>query len=284
MWHDFLAMCRRSVASLESSVYSFLASRAPMPVEPITMPKPVIAVINASAALKDSDIAPIVQALQIQVSNHFAPIYGRDATLVQVKQGQLPPAGSWWLVFLDNSDIAGALGYYDVTGEGLPLSKVFAGTDVQYGNLPSVSASHELLEMLADPYCDTVIQRGSYFYAYEVADPVGADELGYYIDAQVKVSDFVYPAWFNAAGQGKMDYCGHVSFPFNLAGGGYIPCLDPSNPRGWQQQFGDENEGSDGPKARPKVGDRRERRRTPMELWIKSDAHIPNPRAQQDQS
>ena len=29
------------------------------------------------------------------------------------------PAGSWWVVFLDNSDQAGALAYHDLTNEGL---------------------------------------------------------------------------------------------------------------------------------------------------------------------
>jgi hypothetical protein len=38
---------------------------------------------------------------------------------------ELPAPDSWWLVFLDNSDQAGALAYHDLTNEGLPLSKVF---------------------------------------------------------------------------------------------------------------------------------------------------------------
>jgi hypothetical protein len=37
----------------------------------------------------------------------------------------MPAPDGWWLVFLDNSDQAGALAYHDLTNEGLPLSKVF---------------------------------------------------------------------------------------------------------------------------------------------------------------
>ena len=37
----------------------------------------------------------------------------------------------------------------DVTREGLPLGKVFAKTDQQYGEKWTGTASHELLEMLA---------------------------------------------------------------------------------------------------------------------------------------
>jgi hypothetical protein len=265
----------RFVTWLESTVSQFFAPPVQQINPPaVPMPRPVIAIINASSVLKDSDIAPIVQALQIQVTNHFAPVYGQDATLVQVKKDQIPPAGSWWLVFLDSSDVAGILGYHDVTSEGLPLGKVFAGLDLHYGNLPSVTASHELLEMLADPYCNKSARRETRFYAYEVGDPVQSDDLGYYIGAQIKVSDFVYPAWFSRTGKGKMDYCGHLIRPFQLGSGGYISVLDPSSGGGWQQEFGDEDDGADGPKARAKVGSRRERRRTPLEHWLQSEAHV----------
>jgi hypothetical protein len=258
---------------LAKLVYSFRVPAAPI-IQSSNMPKPVVAVINSSTVMKDSELSDIVQALQIQVSTHFAPIYGQDATLVQVKSGQTPPAGSWWLVFLDSSDVAGALGYHDLTNEGLPLGKVFAGTDLQYGNMPSVTASHELLEMLGDPYCGTAVQRGSRFYAYETADAVEADALGYYVGSQhVKLSDFVYPAWFADAGQGKMDYCGHLAKPFELAPGGYISYLDLSAGQGWQQEFAARETAVQDPTARARVGSRRERRRTPLDQWVRSEAH-----------
>jgi len=250
------------------------------------MPKPRIAIINASQSMKDAEVAPIVQALQIQVSAHFAPIYGQDAELVFVKYGQNPPPGAWWLVFLDSSDVAGALGYHDLTNEGLPMGKVFAGTDLQYGNLPSVTASHELLEMLGDPYCGTSVQRGgTRFYAYEVSDAVEADNLGYPVKVSggfVKVSDFVYPAWFSDAGTGKMDYCGHVQKPFELAPGGYISYLGLSAGEGWQQEFAQKDSAVQDPQSRARVGSRRERRRTPLRQWVKSEAHtqLPGSRTQ----
>jgi len=266
-------MWDRFVAWLENLVSSFFVVRAPAPVRSATMPRPVIAIINSSTAMKDAELAPIVQALQIQVSNHFAPIYGQDATLVQIKTGQNPPPGSWWLVFLDSSDVAGALGYHDLTSEGLPLGKVFAGTDLQYGNLPSVTASHELLEMLGDPYCGNCDQSGNLLYAHEVSDACESDDLGYFIGAQVKVSDFVFPAWFSAAGQGKMDYAGHITKPFELAPGGYISYMDLTNTQGWQQEFAKKNSAIQDPQSRARVGSRRERRRTPLAQWVRSEAH-----------
>src|SRR5262245_16316521 len=110
-----------------------------------------ISVINESTLLTDSDVIPVVAALQQQVLNDFRPIWGLDAELTVIPQGTPPPIGTWWLVLLDDSDQAGALGYHDLTPDGLPIGKVFAGSDLKFGMSWSVTASHELLEMLADP-------------------------------------------------------------------------------------------------------------------------------------
>jgi hypothetical protein len=42
-----------------------------------------------------------------------------------VAEGSQPASGSWWLVMLDDSDQAGALGYHDLTSDGLPLGNIF---------------------------------------------------------------------------------------------------------------------------------------------------------------
>lgn len=92
-----------------------------------------VAVVNASTVLKDNDISKAIPALQTQVHRDFAPAWGVEADLVFVPKASTPPAGAWWLVILDNSDVAGALGYHDLTSEGLPLGKVFAATDQENG-------------------------------------------------------------------------------------------------------------------------------------------------------
>jgi len=55
--------------------------------------------------------------------------------------------GSWWLVFLDDSDQADALAYHDLTEDGLPISKVFVKTILADNASVSVGATHELCEM-----------------------------------------------------------------------------------------------------------------------------------------
>jgi hypothetical protein len=82
----------------------------------------------------------------------------------------------------------------------LPLGKIFAKSDIQAGSEWSVTASHELLEMLENHDINLTVFResshtGGVIYAYEVCDACEADGQGYKIDG-VLVSDFVYPAWF----------------------------------------------------------------------------------------
>jgi len=159
-----------------------------------------ISVINASTVLTDNEVSPVVNALQQQVTNDFLPAWGVDAELTFIPTGSTPPAGTWWLTILDDSDQAGALGYHDLTPDGLPIGKVFAGTDLKYGTQWTVTASHELLEMLADPNINLTVfvqneQNTGVLYAYEVCDACETDNLGYKVD-NILVSDFVFPSWF----------------------------------------------------------------------------------------
>jgi hypothetical protein len=48
------------------------------------------------------------------------------------------------------ADTAGALGYHDLTHDGQPISKVFVKTTIKDGELVSVTACHELFEMVID--------------------------------------------------------------------------------------------------------------------------------------
>lgn len=243
-----------------------------------------VSVINSSSVLTDDQVHAVIPALQTQVSRDFAPPWGVDADLDFVPKGQQPPERHWWLVVLDNSDAAGALGYHDITPEGLPLGKVFAGTDMQFGNQWTVTASHELLEMLGDPAINLTALSMTAFdvkqnvvgrlYAYEVCDACEADKFGYQIDG-VLVSDFVFPAWFEPfrpAGSTQFDQQNQIKGPFQLLPGGYIGVYDMTSGTGWQQVFQPEGQGGGAPAGamRAPVGSRRERRRTPRNQWVKS--------------
>jgi hypothetical protein len=245
--------------------------------QPALTPTPTIqiSVINESTVLADTDVTPAMAALQKQVTNDFGPVWGTEAQLTIVPKGTQPPAGSWWLVLLDDSDQANALGYHDLTSEGLPIGKVFAASDLKAGTSWTVTASHELLEMLGDPNINLTVfvqntNTAGVLYAYEVCDACEDDSLGYQID-NVLVSDFVYPSWFEgfrAEGSTQFDRMKKIQSPFQFVAGGYIGIFNVNSGSGWQQQTADKRPSN--VLHRGAVGTRRERRGTPHELWINS--------------
>ena len=202
-----------------------------------------ISVINESTVLADADVVPVVAALQKQVTNDFRPVWGTDAELTIVPKGTQPPSGTWWLVMLDDSDQANALGYHDLTTEGLPIGKVFAASDLKAGTSWTVTASHELLEMLGDPNINLTVfvqntNTAGTLYAYEVCDACEDDSLGYQVD-NILLSDFVYPAWFESfrtEGSTQFDRMNKITTPFQLLVNGYIGVFNVSSGSGWQQQ------------------------------------------------
>lgn len=234
-----------------------------------------IAVINHSTVLKDADVRAALPALQQQISKDFAPVWGHDAVLVFGSNGGPSEAAFWQLVLLDDSDQAGALGYHDLTPQGLPLSKVFAKTDAKYGLSWTVTASHELLEMLADPFINltSLVQSHAHsglLYALEVCDAVESDTLAYKI-ADVLVSDFVYPSWFVPGEPGPYDLAGHVVAPLQLLSAGYISVLRLTSHQGWQQKFAEHhaNPVAEGLMRGEYLasGSRRERRARGFSFW-----------------
>ena len=237
-----------------------------------------VSVLNQSQSLTDDQVSQAVPALQAQVSKDFAPAWGIDADVTFVSGGQ-PTPGSWALIIFDNSDQPGALGYHDLTAEGLPLGKVFAATDMQYGLQWTVTASHELLEMLADPDIDLTVfvqpdNETGRIYAYEVCDACEADNYGYAINGTM-VSDFVFPAWFESfrtQGSTQFDQQNQIQKPFDLLPGGYIGIFDVTGGTGWTQLTAAHGRHAKGARPeRARVGSRRERRRTPRDQWRRSE-------------
>jgi len=181
---------------------------------------PTIACFNKAATPLGVGLDALIAAMQAYVNQHVAPVWGTPAKLIKstdfVKD-------AWAMVFLDDADEPGALAYHDLTPGGLPLSKVFVKTTIDDGELVSVSASHELVEMLVDPAINmmTTGPNSKLVYAYESADPVEA--LSFNVNG-IAMSDFVYPAYFEVfrkPGSVKFDHLGKVNRPFQILAGGY---------------------------------------------------------------
>lgn len=229
------------------------------------MSLPVIAITNASACLNDAQVEAVLPALQKQVDTDFKAYWHEDCTLTLLPKAQALPKGWWQIVVLDNPDQAGALGYHELSSTGTPLGKVFAQFDIRSGFSWTVTLSHELLEMLADPWINwCAIGSDSRVYALEVCDPVEAEEVAYTIDG-VLVSNFVTPAWFEPTGADRRDYRRHLTRELEVHAGGYASIFDPRC--GWKQITA---QGEGGPSITP--GGRRQRRRLWRQLWKNSQS------------
>jgi hypothetical protein len=197
-----------------------------------------ISVINESTVLSDAQVQGMIGAFETQWNRDLAPVWGLDqAQFTWTANTQAPPAASWWVVFLDDSDQADALAYHDVTESGLPLAKIFAQTILADNGSISVGATHEICEMAVDPTINLAAQdTNGTFWAYEVCDPVEDPQYAYDING-VLVTDFVTPAWFgfkNATG--PLDVQQHVTAPFQVLTGGYAQQFGPE---GWTQITGE---------------------------------------------
>jgi hypothetical protein len=219
---------------------------------------PQIAVMNESTVITDADVQKMLAAFDQQWNKDLRPVWGVDAaTFTFVPKPQMPPTGSWWLVFLDDSDQAGALAYHDLTNEGLPISKAFVKTLLADKASVSVGATHELCEMAVDPWLNSAYQDPhGVFWAGEVCDPVESDQYGYKI-GDVLVTDFITPNWFaHQHANGSIDLKGHSHKAFEILSGGYAQKFDPRH--GWVQVNGEKAMLSH--QAHAAVGSRRERR------------------------
>ena len=181
---------------------------------------PRIACFNKATTPLGVDFDALIAAMQAFIDNDVAPVWGTPAKLVK-STGFLP--GHWAMVFLDNADQAGALAYHDLTPDGLPEAKVFVKTTLDNHDLVSVSASHELVEMLVDPAIN-LMSTGpdpKVVYAYESADPVEA--LSFMVNG-IAMTDFVYPSYFEVfhkPGSVQFDRLKKINKPFQILSGGY---------------------------------------------------------------
>lgn len=160
------------------------------------------------------------------------------------------PSGAISAVFQNQGPVQGALAYHWTERGNAPSITVYAGTGDYYGFNNSVSFTHELFELAADPVTANlnVGYPAAWFYEEkpsleikqfpqfqvvgwfgEVADPVEAD---FYRINGVEISDFVTPAWFNDGVGHTFDYMGLCQQPFWIRPGGYAQYLSEFG--GWQ--------------------------------------------------
>ncbi len=111
----------------------------------------------------------------------------------------------------------------------------------------SLTASHEMCEMLVDPFGNRLIAgggiksgQGRVNYLVEVCDPSEDARFAYTVNG-VLVSDFYTPHFFDPGVSGGVRYSftGAITAPRMIREGGYLTWVDPATGIWWQQTWFD---------------------------------------------
>jgi hypothetical protein len=205
---------------------------------------PTVAVIRATTLLTDGQVESWCGAMRVAVTRDFAK-YWTDADIEFVLPNGAIPPGAYQLWLRDHTDQDGALGYHD--DNGLPIAHVFVADDIANGTSWTVTASHELWEMLANPMIDrfveNVVDGVTWKMPVEVADCCEDDQFAYGVTGsdgvRHQISAFALPSWFDPAGTAPFTFpsIAEINAPFKLADGGYIGRQEVSPTPGQWTQF-----------------------------------------------
>ncbi len=183
-------------------------------------------------------------ALDTQVTQDLPQYWrGISANVSSAPSLSAVPAGAW-PVFLVRSLPPGEGGFH-LDRHNQPYAKVIAAPNDESW---TVDASHEIIEMLVDPYGnrmqtseaiaisgnDVIDQAGTFNYLVEACDPCEANNYAYDI-AGIAVSDFITPNFYDPSETPGTRYSfkGNIKRPRQLLPGGYISYVQPDGT--WNQ-------------------------------------------------
>src|SRR3954468_6585078 len=193
-----------------------------------------VALVSWTRQTVARDVSHVAAALQKQAIRDLAPIWSVSATVDVFPSLRAVPAGYWPVIIVD--DVKGAAGYHQ-DNHGQPYALV------EYSASWSLTASHEVLEMLCDPWGKRVAAgrspkpgQGQVEFLVEACDPCEAATYAYTING-VLVSDFITPYYYDPRRTvgARYSFPGAVKQPRHILPGGYVSWWDPQSNHVWQQ-------------------------------------------------
>jgi hypothetical protein len=197
-----------------------------------------LALVSEVAGHDASDVSRVAAALQRQATRDFGPIWDVPATVDAFPRLEDVPVGYWPMIVETDIKTPGAAGVHE-DKDGQPFALI-AMSDSW-----SLTASHEMLEMLADPFGKRVIpgkspksDQGRVEFLVEVCDPSEADKFAYTVN-DILVSDFITPHFYDPkqASGVRYSFTGAITAPREILQDGYISWHDPVSNHWWQQTW-----------------------------------------------
>src|SRR4051812_48573878 len=177
------------------------------------------------------ELTRVAAAIAKQVLRDFGPIWTVQATVDAFASLDDVPLDYWPIIV--QKDVQGAAGYHE-DDNGQPFALV------EFEPEWSLTASHECLEMLADPFGrrmragkvpDQAIAAGAasgrVSFLVEVCDPSEDVKFAYQVNG-ITVSDFYTPEFFDPVTSPGVRYSftGAIDAPRKVLDGGYISWRD----------------------------------------------------------
>jgi hypothetical protein len=188
-------------------------------------------------------VAEIAAAIQRQLVRDVAPIWEVNATIDAFASLEHVPPGYWPILVGDNFPGVESVGIH-LDRNGQPFALVEASPSW------SLTASHEAIEMVIDPWGSRTVPGGSPMAGQglvdilvEVCDPSGGAQWAYTVNGYL-VSDFCTPNYYDPVGAPGVRYSftGALTGPRQVVRGGYLSWRDPETGEWWQCDRVDQSE------------------------------------------
>jgi hypothetical protein len=197
-----------------------------------------VALVSETQSISFSELGRACAALQKQAIRDLLPIWNIQSTVDAFARLEDVPVGTWPIVIEDNINTPGAAGVHE-DKDGQPFALVMAESGW------SLTASHELIEMLVDPFGRRLTEgqspkpgQGRVEFLVEPCDPSEATQFAYLING-VTVSDFYTPKYFSTVFNpaDRYSHTGAIKRPRQVLKGGYLSWHDPVTDHWFQETF-----------------------------------------------
>ncbi|HVU83329.1 MAG TPA: hypothetical protein VHC50_00720, partial [Puia sp.] len=194
-----------------------------------------IALVSLSKKLGASELSQTAAALQKQATRDLGPIWGISATVDFFPDMKSVPLGYWPIIVSEDIKDPDAAGFH-TDKHHQPYSLVLLDDSWQ------LTCSHEMCEMLVDPYGNRMATAGSpkstqgkVNFLVEVCDPCEDAAFAYSVNG-ILMSDFYTPNFFDPQPVPGVRYSftGAITKPVQILKNGYISWQDPVS-RSWFQ-------------------------------------------------
>lgn len=199
-----------------------------------------LALVADTDKISAPELTKVAAALQKQATRDFGRIWNIQANVSGFARLEDVPTDYWPVIVRDDINTPGAAGVHeDKNGQPFAL--------VEFAENWSLTASHETLEMLADPFGNRLVagqspksHQGRVNFLVEVCDPSEDQEYAYTVNG-VTVSDFYTPDFFDpvTAPGVRYSYTGAVKRPRSILRGGYLSWVVPQTNEWFQMVWFD---------------------------------------------